>query len=144
MQQQATSSAHSRKAWPSRWLLAPWRSSRRVGDLPSLRVTMACCSVSPARSSLLIARTQVSKSSTALTRARSEELNLPWYIWRGSLDQRERLSRPKMEDILFDSTLLPREMLVGLKSQGHYNAGDIYNCRCMQTLVRFDQVSWLI
>jgi hypothetical protein len=93
---------------------------------------------------LLIARTQVSKSSTALTRARSEELNLPWYIWRGSLDQRERLSHRRMEDILFRFDTPPSpEMLVGLKSQGHYNAGDIYNCRCYpETLVRFDQVSW--
>jgi len=92
----------------------------------------------------LIARTQVSKSSTALTRARSESMNLPWYLWKGSLDQRERLSHRRMEDILFrfDDPPSP-EMLVGLKSQGHYNAGDIYNCRCYpETLVTTNQVSW--
>lgn len=92
----------------------------------------------------LIARTQVSKSSTALTRARSESLNLPWYLWKGSLDQRERLSHRRMENVLFrfDDPPSP-ELLVGLKSQGHYNAGDIYNCRCYpETLVRLDQVKW--
>jgi hypothetical protein len=93
---------------------------------------------------LLIARTQVSKASTALTRARSESLSLPWYIWRGSLDQRERASHRRMEDVLirFDTPPSP-EMLIGLKSQGHYNAGEIYSCRCYpETLVRYDQVSW--
>jgi hypothetical protein len=93
---------------------------------------------------LLIARTQISKSSTALTRARSEALDLPWYIWRGSLDSRERFSHRKMENVLFRFDTPPSpEMLVGLKSQGHYNAGEIYNCRCYpETLVRLDQVSW--
>lgn len=93
---------------------------------------------------LLIARTQVSKSSTALTRARSESLGLGWYAWRGSLDQRERLSHRRMEDVLFRFDTPPSpEMLVGLKSQGHYNAGEVYNCRCYpEPLVRYDQVSW--
>jgi hypothetical protein len=92
----------------------------------------------------LIARTQVSKASAALTRARSEALYLPWYVWKGSLDQRERLSHRKMEDVLFrfDDPPSP-ELLVGLKSQGHYNAGDIYNCRCYpETLVTTRQISW--
>lgn len=93
---------------------------------------------------LLIARTQVSKSSTALTRARSEFLGLNWYLWRGSLDQRERLSHRRMEGVLirFDDPPSP-EMLIGIRSQGHYNAGDIYNCRCYpETLVRIEQVTW--
>lgn len=93
---------------------------------------------------LLIARTQISKASTALTQARSENLGLYWYIWKGSLDQRERLSHRRMENVLirFDEPPSP-EMLVGLKSQGHYNAGGIYNCRCYpETLVRYEQISW--
>lgn len=92
----------------------------------------------------LIAHTQASKASTALTRARSEALGLNYYIWRGSLDQRERASHRLMEDVLirFDDPPSP-EMLLGLKSQGYYNAGDIYGCRCYpETLVRLEQVAW--
>lgn len=92
----------------------------------------------------LIARTEVSKASAALTESRSEMLGLPWYVWRGSLDERERLSHRKMESVLIRFSDPPApEALVGMKSQGHYNAGGIYNCRCYEeTLVRYEQVQW--
>jgi Phage Mu protein F like protein len=93
---------------------------------------------------LLIARTQVSKASVALTRARSEDLGINWYIWESSKDQRVRFSHRRMQGVLvrFDDPPSP-EMLIGHKSQGYYGAGDIYNCRCYPApLIRVDQVSW--
>jgi SPP1 gp7 family putative phage head morphogenesis protein len=91
-----------------------------------------------------IARTEVSKASTALTRARSEEMGLEWYVWESSQDERTRRSHRKMQGVLcrFDDPPDP-EVLVGEKSQGHYNAGDIYNCRCYPApLVSEREVSW--
>jgi SPP1 gp7 family putative phage head morphogenesis protein len=92
----------------------------------------------------LIARTQVSKASTALTEARAESLDLPWYVWETSSDQRVRASHRKMQGVLFrwDAPPAPEE-LVGMKSEGHYAPGDIYNCRCYPApLVTLNQVQW--
>lgn len=93
----------------------------------------------------LIARTETSKASSALTRARAEDLDLNWYVWRTSSDQRVRLSHRKMADVLIGWTTPPSpEQLAGEKSNlGRYNAGDAPNCRCYaEPLLRFDQVSW--
>jgi hypothetical protein len=93
----------------------------------------------------LVARTEVSKASTALTQARSEALGLPWYVWETSQDQRVRASHRKMQGVLVAWADPPSpELLVGEKGEGHYyNAGDIYNCRCYPApLVRLDQISW--
>ena len=49
-------------------------------------------------SARLIARTEVSKTSTALTKARSEQLGIQWYVWRTALDgNRVRISHQIME-----------------------------------------------
>ena len=80
----------------------------------------------------LIARTETSKTSTALTRARSETLGIRGYIWRTALDGlRVRKSHRIMEGvlILWDNPPSP-EMLVGEKYVGRYHAGEIWNCRC--------------
>lgn len=93
----------------------------------------------------LIARTETSKATTALTRARAEELDLQWYVWRSSLDQRVRLSHRRMNDVIFNWDQPPApEKLVGEKSTaGHYHAGNIWNCRCYpEPLLRLDQVQW--
>lgn len=92
----------------------------------------------------LIARTESSKCKTALTQVRSEELGLDWYVWKGSLDQRERASHKNLENVIVNYKHPPEpEVLVGEKSQGRYNAGEIYNCRCYAApLIRFDEVSW--
>lgn len=93
----------------------------------------------------LIARTETSKASTALTRARAEDLGLNWYIWRTSSDQRVRPAHHLMNGILIAFTNPPSpEQLYGIKSTlGHYNAGDAPNCRCYpEPLIYFGQVSW--
>lgn len=48
----------------------------------------------------MIARTEVSKASTALTRARCDDLGINWYVWRTSEDQRVRDSHRKMDNVL--------------------------------------------
>ena len=93
----------------------------------------------------LIARTEVSKSSTALTQARAEGLNLEWATWNTSEDARVRLSHRKMDTVLFRWSGLPSpERLVGEKNPpAPYAPGCIWNCRCYPApLLRLGQVSW--
>lgn len=92
----------------------------------------------------LIARTEVSKTSTALTRARAENIGLDWYEWRTSEDQRVRSSHRHMDRVLVRWTDPPSpEELIGEKSYGHYHSGDIFNCRCYPApLTGIDRVSW--
>ena len=98
-----------------------------------------------ARRARLIARTETSKATTALTQARAEELDLQWYLWRTSEDQRVRVSHRRMNNVIFNWKSPPApEKLVGEKSTaGRYHAGNIWNCRCYpEPLLRFDQVPW--
>lgn len=79
----------------------------------------------------LIARTEASKASTALTRARSYDLGLDWYVWRTSEDGRVRSSHSHMNNVLVKWTDPPSpELLIGEKNLGRYHAGEIFNCRC--------------
>ena len=93
----------------------------------------------------LIARTEVSKTSTALTKARSELLNINWYVWRTALDgNRVRKSHQLMEGVLVNWKNPPSpEELAGEKSVGTYHAGNIWNCRCYpEPLLDIDDVRW--
>lgn len=92
----------------------------------------------------LIARTETSKAATALTRARSQEIGADWYIWETSEDARVRPSHRIMDRVIVNWHNAPApELLDGMKSQGHYQAGDIYNCRCVAVpLITLDQISW--
>lgn len=78
----------------------------------------------------LIARTETSKTSTALTRARSERIGAGWYVWRTSEDARVRDSHKIMDKVLVKWTAPPSpEQLDGMRrTYGHYHAGDIFNC----------------
>ena len=73
-------------------------------------------------SARLIARTEVSKTTTALTKQRSEQLDLHWYVWRTALDgDRVRKSHRNMEDVLVNWNNPPSpEALVGEKDVGNY------------------------
>lgn len=92
----------------------------------------------------LIARTETSKASTALTQARSEELGLSWWAWRTSRDERVRFSHRKMEGVLCSWQDLPSpELLTGEKSVGKYAAGNVFNCRCYpEPVLYLDQIRW--
>lgn len=85
----------------------------------------------------LIARTETAKASTALTRARSEELDLPFFIWRTSADQRVRPSHRTMNGIVVGWSDPPSpEALIGEKSSlGHYAPGNCPNCRCTPLVI---------
>jgi SPP1 gp7 family putative phage head morphogenesis protein len=94
---------------------------------------------------MLIARTETSKAGTALNRARSEELSLDWYVWRTDKDGRVRSSHRIMEGVIVNWNEAPNpEQLMGMnKTNGHYHAGEIFNCRCYtEPLLDLDQVSW--
>ena len=47
-----------------------------------------------------IARTEISKAQSALTKTRAEILNIQWYIWRTSQDERVRNAHKHMEGVL--------------------------------------------
>lgn len=92
----------------------------------------------------LIARTETSKASTALTRARSEELGTVAYVWRSSKDARVRHSHKGMDGVivLWNDPPSPEE-LDRARSYGRYHAGDTFNCRCYPVpLLRLDRVQW--
>jgi SPP1 gp7 family putative phage head morphogenesis protein len=93
----------------------------------------------------LVSRTETQKASTALNRARSEDLDLEWYVWLSSRDARTRRSHKKMDGVLVPWSQPPDpEALVGEKSTlGHYHSGEAPNCRCTQSvLLHVDDVPW--
>lgn len=82
----------------------------------------------------LIARTEVSKTQTALVQRQSERLGLNWYIWRSSKDSRVRSSHDHMDGVLVNwddppspETIFPNR---SQKPYGKYHAGNTFNCRC--------------
>lgn len=92
----------------------------------------------------LIARTEVSKTQTALIKSRSVSLGANWYIWRTSEDERVRSSHSKMSGVLVNWSDPPSpETLAGTKSYGKYHAGEIFNCRCYpEPVVNLDYVDF--
>ena len=92
----------------------------------------------------LIARTEASKASTALTRARSYDLGLDWYVWRTSEDGRVRSSHSHMQNVLVKWTDPPSpESLIGEKNIGRYHAGEVFNCRCFcEPVVDLSYLQW--
>ena len=96
-------------------------------------------------SAKLIARTEVSKTTTALTKARCDNLDLHWYVWRTMEDgDRVRKSHRIMEGVLVNWNEPPSpEALAGEKSVGNYHAGNIWNCRCYpEPLIEIEDISW--
>jgi len=93
----------------------------------------------------LIARTEVSKTSTALTEARCNAVGVDWYVWRTSEDARVRDSHKIMDRVLVKWTNPPSpERLDGEKrTYGNYHAGEIFNCRCYaEPVIDLSLISW--
>jgi uncharacterized protein with gpF-like domain len=93
----------------------------------------------------LVARTETAKSSTALTKARCEDLGIDFYIWETSYDGRVRDSHRNMDHVLVPWHQAPApEALIGAKSTlGHYHSGECPNCRCTQlVMLDVDDISW--
>jgi SPP1 gp7 family putative phage head morphogenesis protein len=92
----------------------------------------------------LIARTETSKTHTALEQARSDYLGIKWYQWRTSEDARVRDSHRHMDRVLvaWDDPPSP-ELLVGERNVGAYHAGNIWNCRCAPLgIIDLDGIEW--
>ena len=96
----------------------------------------------------LIARTETSKTSSALTQARSESIGIDWYVWRSSEDQRVRSSHAHMDGVViaYNDPPIPERLDPDFKGNTFpqpYHAGNIYNCRCYQSpLISFSDVTW--
>jgi hypothetical protein len=94
----------------------------------------------------LIARTETSKTSTALTQSRSQLVGVQWYVWRTAHDgDRVRASHRIMEGVLVRWNIPPNpEALEGEKhAYGHYHAGEIFNCRCYpEPVIDLSMISW--
>ena len=94
---------------------------------------------------MLIARTESSKASTALTEARCGAADIRWYVWRTEEDARVRDSHRVMDGVLINWDDPPSpEALAGEKwTYGNYHAGNIFNCRCYpQPLILFEDIKW--
>lgn len=117
-------------------------SGRRAGGLaPEI---MAKFPEETSARAALIARTETSKTTTAITRSRAENLGINWYVWRTSDDGRVRSSHAHMDGVLVSWTDPPSpELLIGEKSYGHYHAGEIFNCRCYpEPVIRLELINW--
>ena len=93
----------------------------------------------------LIARTEVGKAESAVTQVRAEALGLRWYAWATSEDQRVRPSHKLMDKVLvsWDDPPNPEKLLGIASKSGPYQAGCIFNCRCLSLpLVSPNEVSW--
>ena len=91
-----------------------------------------------------IARTEVAKADTAITRARAQAIGFNWYQWHTSEDARVRPAHRKMNLVLVNWNDAPApEQLAGLPSEGHYHAGNIWNCRCPAvTITDLREIRW--
>lgn len=93
----------------------------------------------------LIARTEISRAETDLTRARAVSIGVPAYEWHTSEDSRVRPSHRKMDGVLvlWGDPPDPERLFGERSSGGKYHAGCIYNCRCVSLpLVSLEEVSW--
>lgn len=93
----------------------------------------------------LIARTEVSKTSTALTRARCHYVGADWYVWRTSEDSRVRSSHAIMDGVIvkWSSPPSPESLDGESRTYGNYHAGEVFNCRCFaEPVIDLDLISW--
>lgn len=93
----------------------------------------------------LIARTEVGKSETAITRARAENIGLNYFQWQTAEDGRVRKSHRHLDQVLVAWGDLPQpEALIGEKSTlGKGAPGEFPNCRCVALpLVSLDEIKW--
>jgi len=76
---------------------------------------------------VLIARTEVARTSTTLTQARAESIGADSYIWRTSGDSTVRSDHKKLNGKIFQWNNPP---VADERSGERAHPGCIYNCRC--------------
>lgn len=104
-----------------------------------------------------IARTEVSKTQTALTESRCRQFGVDWYVWRATGgvggDGRTRKSHRSMSGVLINwndppapEDLFPVFGKTGKRyrnSLGKYHAGCCPNCRCYpEPVIALDMLEW--
>lgn len=92
----------------------------------------------------LIARTETSKTSVAITKAKSKECGINFYIWETSSDQRVRDSHRHMQGVVcsFDIPILP-EKYIGKKSTLSPGiAGEFPNDRCYPSPIEVEDIEF--
>lgn len=128
---------------------------RRAGD-----IAKEICQTFPERTranAKLIARTQVSMTSTNLTRMRAENIGAHWYVWKAvggyHGDGRTRSSHQQMAGVIVNwkdppapDDMFPRYRKDGTpyrNTLGHYHAGQCPNCRCYpEPIIDTDLLEW--
>jgi SPP1 gp7 family putative phage head morphogenesis protein len=115
--------------------------TRRAFLLPQFQELVGDMTMNHAK---LIARTETAKAHAALQQAQAEDLGLDWYIWHSTKDIRTRDSHRHMDNVLCRYSDPPApELLLGEKSLGHYNPGNIFNCRCYASeIILWRTVQW--
>lgn len=96
--------------------------SRRAGEIA--KEILATGNVTEARARL-IARTEVARTASVLTQARSQYVGSQEYIWRTAGDSDVRDSHAEMEGKVVRWDTVPK-----LSDGTSTHAGQIYNCRC--------------
>lgn len=83
-------------------------------------------------------------ASTAITHSKSQELKLPWYIWKTCQDSRVRDSHKLMQDVIVGWKYPPSpEFMNSEKPIGTYHAGEGEDCRCYaEPVIELDYLSW--
>ena len=129
--------------WAARYTAARQQQGERAEEIAKeIRAKLPHLTRNKAR---LIARTETAKAETAITRGRSEMLDIPWYVWETSRDQRVRKSHKNMQGVIcFWNDPPAPEALIGEPSTlGHYGPGESPNCRCPALPgVSVNMVSW--
>lgn len=105
----------------------------------------------------LIARTEVSKTQSAITELRCRQFGVNWYVWRAvggsGGDGRTRKSHRSMANVLvcWDEAPAPEDLFPTIgktgrryhNSLGHYHAGCCPNCRCYaRPVINLDAFTW--
>lgn len=97
-------------------------------------------------SSMLIARTQMSKTLTAINQARSESIGIKAYVWHSVGGPRVRDSHKFINNTIcfWNEPPSPEELAkIPMKQYSNYHPGGIYNCRCYsEPLISVDDVTW--
>lgn len=95
----------------------------------------------------LIARTEVSRTATGLTKVRAESVDIGWFRWNSIHDIRTRKAHSQMNNVLcrWNEPPNPEKLFPDkkVKPYGNYLPGATYNCRCSgNPLIRISDLSW--
>ena len=92
-----------------------------------------------------ITQTIIGKASSVLGRARSEDIDIHWYVWETCKDARVRKSHRKMHGVIvpWNSPPSPEGLIGEEEAEGNYHAGEGLGCRCLSLpLVSLSEVNW--